>query len=159
MTERGKELSVRLQAFCDQLQSLAHSVDDETWKKILPDEQWPIGVTLRHLAAGHLGIGALVRMIVDGKDLPDITMEGLKEMANQHAREHADCLKPEVLDILEKNSADIVALTASLADEQLDRTGYLAATGDVSAQQIIEFVVFMSAAEHIDHIKKALGDE
>ena len=159
MTERGKELSGRLQVFCDHLQSIARSVDDETWKKILPEEQWPVGVTLRHLAAGHLGIGALVRMIVDGKQLPDISMEGLKEMANQHAREHADCRKQEVLDILEKNSADIVALTASLTDEQLDRTGYLAATGDVSAQQIVEFVVFMSAAEHIDHIKKARRGE
>jgi len=157
MSQRGNELSRRLQQFGDELKQVAHQASDEDWNKMLPAEQWSVGVTLRHLAAGHLGIMALARMIVNGEKLPEITIEGLKEMANQHARKHADCKKEEVLEILGKNSADIVSFTAGLTDEQLDRTGYLVATGDVSAQQIIEYVVFMSAGEHLSHIKQALA--
>jgi hypothetical protein len=157
MNPRANQLSQRLRQFSDELASLTRKVSDEDWTKMLPAEQWPVGVTLRHLASGHLGITSLARMMVNGEKLPEITMEGLKEMANQHAREHADCQKNEVLEILDKNSAEIVSFTAGLADEQLDRTGHLAATGDVSVQQIIEYVVFMSAGEHVANIQKALG--
>ena len=157
MNQRGKELSQRLQAFIDELTDVARSLTDEDWKKVLPFEQWPMGAALHHMVAGHLGITSLARMIVNGEKLPEITMDGLKEMANQHAREHADCTREEVLEILAKNSKEVVSFAAGLSDEELDRTGFLAATGDVSTQQIIEYVVLMSAGEHLANIKKELG--
>ena len=157
MSTRGQELSQRLQGFIDELRVVARELTDEDWKKVLDYEQWSIGVTMRHMAAGHLGIAPLARMIINGEKLPDITIEGLIEMANQHAREHADCTKEEVMEILEKNASDVVSFAAGLSDEELDRTGHLAATGEVSAQQIIEFVVFSSAGEHLANVKKALG--
>ena len=157
MTDRGKELSRRLQQFSAELTAFARKLSDAQWKTTLPEEQWPVGVTLRHLAAGHLAITPLVRMIIDGEKLPEITMEGLKESANEHARKHADCQKEEVLEILQKNSTEMVGFTAGLTDEQLDRTGYLAATGEVTAQQVIEYVVLMSAGEHFANIKKTLA--
>ncbi|KPJ77317.1 MAG: hypothetical protein AMJ54_08400 [Deltaproteobacteria bacterium SG8_13] len=156
MNKRGKELSGRLQEFSDELTTAARNLTAAQWAEMLPSEQWPVGVTMRHLAAGHLGITSLARMMVNGEKLPEITLEALKEMANRHAREHADCTKEEVLELLEKNSAEIVSFTAGLTDEQLDRTGYLVATGEVSVQQIIEYVVFMSAGEHFANIKTAL---
>lgn len=156
MNQRGNELSRRLQEFTDELAGLVSELTDEDWKKVLPLEQWPLGAALHHVVAGHLGISSLARMIVNGEKLPEITMEGLKEMANQHAQEHADCTLEEVQEILAKNSKEIVSFTAGLSDEALDRTGYLAATGDVSTQQIIEYVVFMSAGEHLANIKKLL---
>ena len=157
MTSKGEELSRRLQEFCDDLSALAHKLTEKDWNTVLEYEQWPVGVTMRHLAAGHLDIGGLARMIINGDPLPEITFDILIDMANRHAQEHAGCKKEEVLSILEKNSKDIVSFTADLTDEQLDRTGYLEATGDVSAQQVIEFVVFQSAAEHVANIKKAVG--
>ena len=120
MNQRGKELSQRLQEFIDELTDVTRSLTDEDWKKVLPFEQWPMGAALHHMVAGHLGITSLARMIVNGEKLPEITMEGLKEMANQHAREHADCTKEEVLEILAKNSTEVVSFAAGLSDEELD---------------------------------------
>ena len=157
MSQRAKELSQKLQRVGDELTEMVRQLSDEDWKKVLPIEQWPIGAALHHVAAGHLGITSLARMILNGQQLPEITMEGLKEMANQHAREHADCTKEEVLEILAGNHAEIVSFASGLNDDELDRTGYLAATGDVSIQQIIEYVVFMSAGEHIANIKNTLN--
>ena len=159
MNQRGNELSRRLQEFTDQISEVVRELTDEDWKKVLPFEQWPVGPALHHVVAGHLGIASLARMIVNGEKLPDITMEGLKAMANEHAREHADCTKEEVQEVLAKNSAELVSFAAGLSDEALDRTGYLAATGDVSTLQIIEYVVFMSAGEHLANIKKLLGGD
>ena len=156
MDQRASELSKKLQNFSEELTELVQQLTDEDWKKELPFEQWPVGVALHHMAAGHLGITSLARMILNGEQLPEITMEGLKAMANQHARDHADCTKEEVLEILAKNSAEVVSFAAGLSDEELDRTGYLEATGDVSTQKIIEYVVFMSAGEHLANIKKLL---
>lgn len=159
MSQRGNDLAQKLRQFSDELTEVVRTLTDEDWQKVLPFEQWPLGAALHHMAAGHLGISSLARMIVNGEKLPEITMEGLKEIANQHAREHADCTKEEVLEILEKNSAEVVSFAAGLTDEDLDRTGHLAATGDVSTQQIIEYVVFMSAGEHFANIKKALASD
>ena len=156
MSKRGEELAARLQTFCDELKQIGRQLSDADWEKTLEYEQWSVGVTMRHLAAGHLGIGGLVGMIIRGETLPEITFDILIEMANQHAQEHAGCTKQEVMEILEKNSADIVSFAAGLTDDQLDRTGYLEATGEVSAQQVIEFVIFQSAVEHVANIKKAL---
>ena len=157
MSQRAKDLSHKLQKVGDELTDMVRQLSDEDWKKVLPIEQWPVGAALHHVAAGHLGITSLARMILNGEQLPEISMEGLKDMANRHAREHADCTKEEVLEILAGSLAEIVSFAAGLDDDELDRTGYLAATGDVSVQQIIEYVVFMSAGEHIANIKNTLN--
>jgi hypothetical protein len=99
----------------------------------------------------------MVRMLINGDKLPEITMDQLNEMANAHAREHAGCTREEVVAILHQNGARLIDFVAGLTDEQPGRTGYLATTGGhVSARELIKVVIFQSAGEHLANMKKTL---
>jgi hypothetical protein len=156
MSQRAKELSERLQAFSKEVIDFVENLSEEDWHKVCAWEEWSVGVTARHIGAGHLNIIWLAKMIINGEELPELTMDKIFAMANEHAREHADCTRDEVLDILRQNGADLVDFVAGLNDDELDRKGYIAATeGDVNVQQLIEFIIFQSAGEHFANVKTA----
>jgi len=73
-----------------------HFVEDcseKNWKRACEKDEWPVGVTARHIGTAHLETVGLARMIVKGETLPEFTMEQLAEMANEHARQHAGCTR------------------------------------------------------------------
>jgi hypothetical protein len=156
MSERAKKLVERLRAFSDELIAFVEGCSEKNWKKMCKEE-WPVGVTARHISAGHFEAVGLARMIVKGEKLPEITNEELVEMANAHAREHAACTREEVLGVLRRNGTVLVDYVAGLSDAELDRTGHLAlAGGKLTAQQLIEFVILGSGGEHFASMKAAV---
>lgn len=158
MGQRAKQLAQQIAAFREELLAFVERCRDENWTKTLEAEQWPVGVTARHLGAGHLAISNLVAMIVDGKKLPEFTPEQLREMGNEHARKHAGCTRKEVADIVRTKGAELADYVAGLSDEALDRQAYLSlAGGSVSTQQFIEMVLLQSGREHFSNMKQATG--
>lgn len=99
MTTRTEDLADRIKAFKDQVIALVEGLSEEDWLKRCDGEDWTVGVVARHIGAGHLAIFEMAKQIVASQPLPDLTMEQIIEMANAHAREHADCKKDEVLSI------------------------------------------------------------
>ena len=157
MGEKGKELARRLGAFSQDVITFVEGCSENNWKKACEQEEWPVGVTARHIGAGHFDAVGLVRMIVKGEKLPEFTMDQLVEMANEHARQHAGCTREEVLGLLRRNGAALVDYVAGLSDAELDRTGHLAlAGGKLSAQQLIEAVILKSGGEHFASMKAAV---
>jgi hypothetical protein len=154
MSQKAKELAGRLQAFSDEVVAFVEGCSEKNWKKACKKEQWPVGVTARHIGAGHFEAVELARMMVNGVELPEFTMEQLVEMANDHARQHAACTREEVLEILRRNGAALADYVAGLSDADLDRTGHLAlAGGKLTAQQLIEAVILTSGGEHFASMK------
>jgi hypothetical protein len=157
MSQRAKKLADRLRAFTDDVIALVEGCSEKEWSKACPAEEWPVGVTARHIGAGHFEAVGLARMMVNGENLPEITMEQVVGMANEHARRHAGCTREEVLDVLRRNGAALVDYVAGLSEVELDRTGHLAlAGGELTAQQFIEAVVLKSGGEHLASMKAAL---
>jgi hypothetical protein len=158
MSERTKKLAERLRAFSDEVIAFVEGCSDKNWKKVCEKEEWPVGVTARHIGAAHFEAVGLARMIVKGEKLPELTMEQLVEMANAHARQHAACTREEVLGILRCNGAVLADYVAGLSDAELDRTGHLAlAGGNLTTQQFIEFVILGSGGEHFTSMKAAVA--
>jgi hypothetical protein len=158
MKQRAKDLAGRLSAFNDTVIGFVENCDAQDWRKVCTSEDWTVGVVARHIGAGHYGIVEMVKMIVNGETLPDLTMDAIVQMANEHAGEHAECTKDEVRTILRENGEILTEYVAGLDDAELDRSGHLAATGgEVTAEQLIEYVIFQSANEHFGSIKAALG--
>jgi len=158
MSERAQELAKSLRAFNRGVIAFVEGCAEEQWNKVCAWEQWPVGVTARHIGAGHYTILDLVKMIVAGEKLPEITAAQIVEMANRHAVEHADCKKSEVLEVLEKNGEMLAAYVAELKDAELDRSAHLALVkGNVTAQQVVEMVVLQSGGEHFANMKIAAG--
>lgn len=158
MARRGKELAERFRAFNNELLAFVENCSDDDWKKVCPGEGWSVGVVAHHTADSHYGALGLVKMIVAGDKLPEITGEAINTGNAEHARKHAHCTRDEVLDILRANGSSTADYINGLRDEDLDRTGHLGAIGhDLSAQQFIEAVVFQSGGEHVRNMKAATG--
>jgi hypothetical protein len=157
MSQRAKDLAKRLLAFSDEVVAFVEGCSQKHWQKVCKKEEWPVGVTARHIGAAHFEAVDLARMIVKGEKLPEFTMEQLVEMANEHARQHAACTREEVLEMLRRNGSAIADYVAGLSDADLDRTGHLAlAGGKIAAQQLIEAVILKSGGEHFASMQGAL---
>jgi hypothetical protein len=156
MADRAKKLAQRLKEFGDELTTFVENCSETDWQKRCAWEDWSVGVTMRHIGAGHFQVVDLVKMVVAGKKLPEFTAEQITRMANEHAREHAACTRPEVLEILRRSSADFVDYTAGLSDDDLDRKGHLAlAGGEISAENLIKALILKSGGEHFANVKAA----
>ena len=154
MSQRTKELVARFTGFNNEFIAFVDNCSDEDWRKVCSGEGWTVGVVAHHVAAGHFGAIDFVRMIVAGEAIPEITMGAIDQMNAQHAKEHTNCTREEVLALLRKNGSAFAGYLEGLSEADLGRTGYLAAIGgDVSAQQLIEMVILQSGGEHLDSMK------
>ena len=157
MSDRSKKLADRLNSFNEQVISFVESCTETDWRKI-GAEEWPVGVTARHIGANHYPAMSAAKVILKGDKLPVMTMEQITENANRHAREHAECSKSEVLDILRDHGRKIVEFAGGLEDSDLDKTGYLPALGsNMTVEQFLETVVLLAANEHFQSMKTATG--
>ncbi len=159
MSQRAKTLAVQIDQFRDDIIAFVEKLSDEDWKKVCDWEQWPVGVTARHLGAGHLAIYEMAGMIIKGEALPQLTMDQINEMSKQDAREHMDCTKSEALDHLRTNGDKMVEFVSKLSDEDLDRKGRMPAFGgDFTTEQFINIIIFQNGLQHLDSMKSALSE-
>ena len=72
-----------------------------------------------------LSLVNLIKLLVFGQPLPELTREIIDRMNAEHAREHADCTQAEVLEFLRENGKVIVDFIGGLEDEDLDRFAHV----------------------------------
>jgi hypothetical protein len=156
MSERAKSLAQRIQAIADEVLEVVRGCSPEDWGKRCEAEDWPAGVTARHIAAGHFETLGLTRMMVRGDPLPQFTREQVVSMANAHAREHAGCTPEEVIEILSRSAAALVDYVAGLEDSELDRKGSFIGR-EMSVQQFLEAVILQSGGNHLASVRTAIA--
>ena len=157
MSQRTKELVERFTASNDELVAFVKNCSDADWRKLSTSEEWPICVVARHVAEGHSDLLDMAKTIDDGEELPDFSMDALDLMNAQHAKEHADCSKDEVLDLLGGNGSAITGWISGLNDEDLDHTYNLPVMGgDMNMQQFCEILIG-HIDEHVAGIKADTG--
>lgn len=158
MNQQAHSLAERLATFNNEVLALVEQCSDEAWQTAC-SEDWSLGVVARHIGVGHyVGVVEMTKMIVAGQPLPEITPEGFVQMANDHAREHAHCTKPEVLALLRENGAMLRDYAAGLSDEDLHRKTQIETMGgELTAGQFMEAVILQSAGEHFSSMKAALA--
>lgn len=150
MSKRAQTLADLIQAFNDAVLAFVDRCPPEAWQKTCADEDWTVGVVARHVAAGHLQIIHLAKMMLKGDPLPEMTMAQIIEQGNAHARKHGNCTREEVERLLAENGDAAVAFAAALDDEELDRKGHLALMGgDISVEQLLRAVIVQSGGEHL----------
>lgn len=157
MSDRASKLADKIKSFSNEVITFVENMSDDDWNKTLDWEQWSAGVTAHHIGAGHLAIFDLAGMIVQGEPLPQLSMDQIFEMANQQAKENAQCTKADTLEHLRNNSDRMITFIKGLSDEELNRKGSMPAfDGDVTTEQLIEYVIFQSAAQHFENIAEAV---
>ncbi len=157
MNKNAVDLSKRVGSFNDEVIRFVENCSDEDWERICMPEDWPVGVTARHIGAGHYQVMAMAKMILNGEALPRMTADDITRLANEHARKHADCSKSEVLDVLRENGRKVVDFLASMDDSQIEKTGHLPAAGkDMSVGKLLETAILVSGGEHFESMKKVV---
>ncbi len=158
MSQRAKDIADKIKVFSEEVIAFVENLNEEQWTKACEWEDWPVGATVYHMGAGHLAISDMAKIIIRGEDLPPLTMDPINAMSKKQALDHVDCTKDEALQALRENGANMVAFTAGLSDDELDRKGSMPAFGgEVTTEQLIRFVIFDSAAQHFESIKAAVG--
>ena len=86
-------------------------------------------------------------------------MDDVNAMANEDSAAHRDCTKAEALDLIEKQAAGLIAFLDGLDEAALDRRASMPAFGgSVTVEQLIDGVVFQSAAKHFASIRAAVAE-
>jgi hypothetical protein len=158
MSERANEIAGKIKSISENVIAFVENLSDGEWTKVCDWEQWTVGVTARHLGAGHLAIYDLAGMIIRGEELPQLSMDQVHEMSKKDAQEHADCTKAEALEYLRNNGPKMVEFVSNLSDEDLDRTGSMPAFGGkFTTEQFIDMIIFQNAFQHFDNMKSAIS--
>jgi hypothetical protein len=158
MSERAQSLADLIQVYRDAVIAFVERCPDDAWGKTCAGEDWTVGVVARHVAAGHFQIIHLARTMLNGDPLPELTMEQIIQQGNAHADKHSDCTRDEVTELLQVNGAAAVAFAAGLSDADLDCRGHLALLGgEVSVEQLLNFVIVQSGGEHLTSMQRTVG--
>jgi len=156
MGERANALADTAQKTYDDFASSIQGLPDAQWRGTCASEGWTAAATARHVAQS-LPFGlSMARAIADRQPLPPITLDSRDERNAQHAKEHANCSKEEVLGLLRQHAPTVVAAIKGMSDEQLDRSARFEAMGsDLSTQQAIERILIGHSGMHMGSIKAA----
>ena len=158
MSKRAADLADRFKAFHNELIGFVETCSDENWRKACPGEQWSVGVVARHIAASHYGALGLVKMMVAGEKLPDLTEGVIDRMNSKHAEKHRHCTRDEVLKTLRESGTSAADYVAGLSDTDLDRSCHIAAAGgDMTTEELIMTIIIRSGGEHFANAKAAAG--
>jgi len=152
-----QSLANRFELFNRQLVTFVEQCDETDWCKLSKAEGWPVGVTAHHIGIMHYPLIEWVQMLVEGRELPALTMAMVDEMNRHHAQTHAHCTPAEVLEILRRDGDKALAYLLTLGDEDLSRQGYvkvLATT--MSAGQFFAVALIDSANDHLASMKTAV---
>ena len=158
MGKRAVDLAERFKALNNELIGFVETCPEANWQKVCPGEQWSVGVVARHIAAAHYGALGLVKMMVAGEKLPELTEGVIDQMNSKHAEKHRHCTRDEVLKTLRENGASAADYVAGLSDTDLDRSCHVAAAGvDMTTEQLIVIIILRSGGEHLANAKAAIG--
>src|SRR5690349_10600284 len=106
MGARAEELARQFDAKARDALATLEKIDGADWKKVTAAEKWTVGVTAHHLAGALEAVAGIVSALVSGTLTRGVfTRATLDERNAQHAREYADCTRPETVALFQKGAA------------------------------------------------------
>lgn len=160
MSARAEDLAVRLEQANANVIEMVSRAGDADLGATCPAEDWTAAAVGAHVGMGHVGIvQGLVKMIVDGQEIPPFDMNSFNEMNAAFAAEHAAAPKDQVLDMLRANGVMAATYVRGLSDDDLDRSTTLPVFGEnpVTAEAVIEMVLIGHVIDHGNSLREGLG--
>jgi DinB superfamily len=157
MGARGETFAKQFEAKVQEATAVMEKLSDADWKKVTAAEKWPVGVTAHHIASSHQGIGGIMKMLADGKQGPNMPMEGLHQMNAQHAKDFANCTKAETVALHKKNAAAAAALLRSIDDAAFDRSSAVFTGAPPMSAGQMAGILSSHIDEHLGSIRSTVG--
>ena len=159
---RSAQLAEQFEAAHDEFIRLIESLNDEQWHrtgKNFPkriddeDEGRPLGVIAHHVATNGDWIMQRIQTMLAGGPLSPVNQRVIN---SEHAREHADVTRDEVLRLLKASKTRIADAVRAIPDNQLDIQRETPA-GPMSAAQRVERVLIGHMEQHQGSIEAAVA--
>jgi DinB superfamily len=157
MREQAEELANTFERESNEVIALAETCSDEQWTTLCPDEAWPVGMVLMHIALSWKVALHWVQMATSGT--PDtITMEFINENNARLALAGLPA-RSDVLATLRANAEDALRGIRRLSSAELDTSStFTVADGRaLTARQVIRYILLRHLREHFGHVCAALG--
>ena len=158
MGAKGEALAKQFEAKAQEATGVLEKLSDADWRKVTDAEKWSVGVTAHHVAGSHEPITGIVKAVVGGQSLGNFTMDMLHEMNARHAKEHANCTKPETIELHKKGAAAAAAVVRGLSDDQLSKSGtVLTDVPPMTAEQVVTGILIKHIDDHFGSIRRTVG--
>ncbi|HXJ79377.1 MAG TPA: DinB family protein, partial [Candidatus Methylomirabilis sp.] len=133
-------------------------LSDADWKKTTAGENWTVGATVHHVAGSYEPITNILKTLASGQSIPNFTPKMLDDMNAQHAKEFANCTRPETIALFKKGAASAAAVVRGFSDADLAKSGTVF-TGmpPMSAEAMVNRALLGHIDEHFGSIRKTIG--
>ncbi len=162
-TSRSAALADQFKTAQESFIRLVESLSDEQWwfqgvntpgqRTNDEDETRRVGVIAHHVASTQPWIVARIRAMIEDRPTPPVDF---KVINAQHAMEHADATKAEVLGVLRENLRRITEEIRAIPDDMLDKERQLP-SGAMTVQQRIERVLIGHMQAHQASIEASIA--
>jgi hypothetical protein len=158
MGAKGEAFAKQFEAKVEEATALLEKLSDADWRKTTAAEKWTVAATAHHIASSYEPVAQIIKTIAAGQALPHFTRQMLDEMNAQHAKEFADCAKPETIALHKKGAEAAAAALRGLSDAELTKTGTVF-TGmpPVSAEDMVDGALLGHIDEHFGSIRRTVG--
>ena len=155
---RAEKLTQRFTTMNNAIIDIAESCSDEDWGKIVEGENWPVGLVLNHIVAGHYSVIGLMKRAVRNQPLPDLSNQDNDAENAKMAEESANISREDVLAMTRKNGERIAAFVGELTDEQLAKSYHWSLWGqDWTLEQLFKIVFLHSGGDHLKNVQATLA--
>lgn len=151
------DYATELERVNEEVVTFVRSCSDDQWRTNVPGENWPVGVVMHHVAAGHQLVGGWIESARNGEDIA-ITGEEIDSANARHADEQVGVTASETVELLGSNGAALAALIRSLDEDEMERKVRFAPAGGAlrSTEQLCG-AASGHPRSHLAHVKEALG--
>jgi hypothetical protein len=155
-SERGTALAEDFAAANQEVVAFAQSCSEVEWALEVPEEQWPVGVVVHHIAESHEHGLQWLSLMARGQAVTD-TATGIDDDNAAHAARAATIGRDETLGLLEANATALERALRALSDEELDRTApFGPADGRELSTVALAAVAARHPREHLAHARAAV---
>jgi hypothetical protein len=158
MAERARVLAEEFQQAVSDFIGTVEGLSEEQWQMVCPNEERPIGVLVRHVAASIPFEMHVFRSIAGGGQPTTFSMAEIAVMNASDAEAWNDVRKDETLALLRKKAEAAAAEVRQLSEDQLALSGkYITDIPDAwTVEQLIERFLIGHVREHLESIRAVL---
>ncbi len=160
MKNTTQDLINRFEAFHSDLLNFVEQADEDQWQILTEAEGWKVGVTAHHIGAIHYPVIDQVQLMIESAPLTTTTMADIDRLNEAHVREYADVTPAQTIEFLQQEGGRVQRWLAALTQDGLEVTAYIDFMGgDVSAERLLEVVLFDLAEGHFDSIRQTVASQ
>jgi hypothetical protein len=117
----AEQIAAEFDAANDEAVAFVESCSDDQWATVVSGEDWPVGVVMHHIAAGHQQMIDWLGHVRRGEEIAKTAAEIDADNA-RHAEDFADVTRADTVEALRRHGAALARCIREFGPEELARS-------------------------------------